>query len=222
MAQQASGHNLYSGAVLSNSNSNPNANMRGNPGQPSSSFASASSISPSYPPIPPKPVEIPPELAQLKKQELEELLNDDEKFEKFLLGLEKHKNIETIVKELRDENDRVAASTLEKQKDLGVLRENLAIQQDIFKVKQSELDESAKKLGEVMKKYSASVIMGKLASESRKGEEESEEVAQRFMSGEIEVNEFVKSFIESRKKYHKRSAKLEMLQADPSILSQRS
>jgi len=216
---QPSGMMPQSSGMYPNLASGSSSNLRPSGGQ--SMFASAATVSPAYPPLPPKPAEIFPELVSLSKQELEDLLSDDEKFEIFLSNLEKHKNIETIVKDLRDENDRVAAVTLEKQEELGQLQESLQLQKDLFKIKQSELDEKAKKLGEIMKKYSGSVIMGKLASETHRVEEESEDLAQQFLRGEIEINEFPKVFIEARKRFHRRAAKMEMLQADPSILVQK-
>ena len=58
----------------------------------------------------PKPQDTIPELAKLTDQELEDLLNNDQKFEQFLQTMDKLRNTETIVKELREENERVAGA----------------------------------------------------------------------------------------------------------------
>lgn len=63
------------------------------------------------------------------------------------------------------------------------------------------------------------MITAKLQAEVRKAEDLSEETWQSFSSGDIEQAEFVKTFGEKRKAQHKKAAKLEMVQMDPSILS---
>lgn len=122
-----------------------------------------------------------PELNKLSNQELEDLLNDDEKFERFLQKMDRLRNTETIVKELREENERVASnphssfvisfaskkaqlfdvnppsihfqkgSTLAKEPELRRMQEDHEAQLAILKVHQSELEANAAKLSEIMK-----------------------------------------------------------------------
>jgi len=63
------------------------------------------------------------------------------------------------------------------------------------------------------------VIITKLQKETKRDEDACDEIWTSFSTGEIEHQEFVKSFIEKRKTQHRRAAKLEMVQIDPSILS---
>lgn len=51
----------------------------------------------------------------------------------------------------------------------------------------------------------------------RKFEQESENTAESFLSGELDLNDFVEGFVEKKKKYHTTASKLEMVIADPSI-----
>jgi len=120
---------------------------------------------------PARPQDTIPELAKLSNQELEDLLNKDAKFEQFLQTMEKLRNTETIVKELREENERVAgeptsffsslffglhvfsmaASILEREPELKRLQEDYEVQVGLLKRNQSELEANTAKLTEVLK-----------------------------------------------------------------------
>jgi len=62
-------------------------------------------------------------------------------------------------------------------------------------------------------------VINKLRAETARTEAENERVIESFYNGDLEVNTFTKIFIEGKMHQHKRAAKLEMVQADPSILA---
>jgi len=190
-----------------------------------------------------------PELNDLTNEQLEELLNNDSRFEEFLLGLERYKNSEAAADELREEIERRAKLNLEKEPRLKVLKESLEAQQvdlakerEVFERNIHSLNEEMKvffrfrksvlnmksiinhplKILPLAQKLSPQVIIGKLSSATKNAEGESEEIVEKFNSGELDASQFVKSFIEKKKIHHKRAAKLEMVKADPSILSKSS
>jgi len=64
---------------------------------------------------------------------------------------------------------------------------------------------------EILNQYSTSNLVDGLTRASQEAEQESDDIATRFLNRQMELKDFVRDFMDKRKLYHLRSAKRESL-----------
>jgi len=100
-----------------------------------------------------RPRDIPPEVEALSSEELEQLLENEEKFERFLAQVSQGKNVDTVLQQLEGENERIALCALEKEPMMLQLQESYASTQQMLRAQEEELKTNAALLEEKLKVF---------------------------------------------------------------------
>ncbi|CAH0402731.1 unnamed protein product [Chilo suppressalis] len=150
-------------------------------------------------------------LSHLNTDELKEILNDDNKFDAVLKDVEQ-------VKEWEAEKEMIIAS------NRSLAEFNLTKEPELEKMKQQVLEksESGERLcthiQELLEEYksksagiSADTTLALLQTSAAETEEESENIAQDFLSGKIDAEKFLEDFEPIRTKMHLKKFKAEKM-----------
>lgn len=150
-------------------------------------------------------------LSHLTNDELKELLNDDSKFEDILKDVKQFKNLETEKELLMASNTSLAEFNLSKQPELQegkqILKELSEKGSRLCTSVKEKLDEIKNKSGEM----TADTALDLLQTAAAEIEEESETIAEKFLAGDMEVDEFLEQFLSRRKLMHLRKVKVDKL-----------
>ncbi|XP_072934388.1 vacuolar protein sorting-associated protein 37B [Epargyreus clarus] len=150
-------------------------------------------------------------LAHLNSDELKEMLNDDTKFDTILKDVNQVKDWET-------EKDMIIA----RNRSLAELNLSMEPELEGLKAQVQEKSESGEQLctriQELLEEYktksagiSPDTTHALLQTAAAETEEQSENIAQDFLSGKIDVDKFLEDFESIRKKMHLRKFKAEKM-----------
>ncbi|XP_062514268.1 vacuolar protein sorting-associated protein 37A-like [Corticium candelabrum] len=153
-----------------------------------------------------------PELKDLSIDELEEFNSKEEKVHSFIANLAAVKKLQDDQAELNDEIESQAKINLEKEPELQEKIQKLTEQHETLAVIKDAVQKVQQKHQEACKTYSDSAVLANLAEEVKSIDELSETVAEQFLSGELDSENFIKQFTDKRTMYHCRKAKEEKLQ----------
>jgi len=191
---------------------------QGGPQPPQPAPPQQSAYPPQVPPMasqsqaPPPPSRVTPEsmpLSQvdtLSDQQVEEMLADDAKLTEFVRRLpyvQDYMLREDAVKRLQDEVNSLSARTTgnpeidARRAELDQKRREFQEKAQMRQAKEGEMTQGA--------------LFEKLDAAARATDAECEEIASRFLSGEIDAKEFAKQYKEKRFQFHIRSAKKESM-----------
>lgn len=150
-------------------------------------------------------------LSHLTNDELKELLNNDAKFEDIVKDVKQFKDLETEKEMLMASNRSLAEFNLSRQPELQdgkqTLKELSETASRLCTSVKEKLDELKNKSGEM----SVDTALDLLQTAAAEIEEESETIAQKFLAGDIEVDEFFEQFLSRRKLMHLRKVKVDKL-----------
>ncbi|XP_033217753.1 vacuolar protein sorting-associated protein 37B isoform X1 [Belonocnema kinseyi] len=150
-------------------------------------------------------------IANLSNEELKELLNDDEKFEEVVKNNKQFQELETEKEMLMASNRSLAEYNLAKQPELEqgkqVVRELSERGSQLCSSVQEKLDEIKEKPGMM----SIDTALEMLQTAATETEEESEKIAEKFLAGDTEVDEFLDQFTSRRKLMHLRKVKVDKM-----------
>ena len=150
-------------------------------------------------------------LAHLDNDELKELLNNDGKFEDIVKDIKQFKDLETEKEVLMASNRSLAEFNLSKQPELQedkqMLKELTEKGSRLCTAVKEKLDELKEKSGEM----TAETALDLLQTTAAETEEESESIAEKFLAGDMEVDEFLEQFLSRRKLMHLRKVKVDKL-----------
>ena len=150
-------------------------------------------------------------LSELDKEDLQDILDDEGALEKFLDDLS-YPPLDTITDSISSMEDSIktqAENNLQIQTEIETLRDSLLNKVQDYHSKKSELEKYYKRLSEQKEKVSGDVMADKLIRLSVDNEEESDQIADKFLSKELGVEEFLQSYIKLRTDCH-----LQKLKAD--------
>ncbi|KOC65810.1 Vacuolar protein sorting-associated protein 37B [Habropoda laboriosa] len=158
--------------------------------------------------------DIPAALGLLSHQtndELKELLNNDEKFEDIVKDVKQFKDLETEKEVLMASNRSLAEFNLSKQPELQeckqILKELSEKGNRLCTSVKEKLDEIKEKSGQM----TVDTALDLLQTAAAEIEEESETMAEKFLAGDMEVDEFFEQFLSRRKLMHLRKVKVDKL-----------
>jgi hypothetical protein len=163
-------------------------------------------------PVLPSPPTSFPELEKKSVQELTQLLNDENEFKIFFESLGAVQNMKKLRDELKQTNEQLARNNLEKEAELESLRRELNPRLSAVADKRMQFEQKFKQQQDVLKQYSTAALIEQLSKAMEEAEHQSEEIAEHFLSGDMDQKDFVKDFQEKRRLYHLRAAKRESLQ----------
>lgn len=147
----------------------------------------------------------------MSKDELQELLDDDTKFDDYIKSLEQIKQLYSEKGELMASNKSLAEYNLTQEPTIRTKRETLAEKhREAFslleKLKQTRTDVESRSGN-----YKPDVLFSLLQVANSEVEKESENIADEFLEGdasESNVDAFLEKFMEKRRLYHMRNVKV--------------
>ncbi|KAK5858247.1 hypothetical protein PBY51_002400 [Eleginops maclovinus] len=148
----------------------------------------------------------------LSTSELQELLQNDEKMDQILRLNEKFQDLQVDREMLLTTNRSVAEESLARQPRLNNGKLQLAEKYRELSNLATTCWEKQSLLGTRGQKHSLQSAQNLLQEEVARAEEQSEELLEKFMEGNVGLDEFLDSFQSSRKTYHIRRAQAEKMQ----------
>jgi len=147
----------------------------------------------------------------MEKQELDDLLNDDEKFDDYIRSLQQIKQLYSEKEELMTSNKSLAEYNISQEPDIGSKRQQLAEKhreaiEIVEKLKRTRQELEAKSGN-----YKPDELYSLLQISSTEVEQDSDKIADEFLesdASESNVDAFLEKFLEKRRLYHMRNVKL--------------
>ncbi|XP_041059305.1 VPS37B subunit of ESCRT-I a [Carcharodon carcharias] len=153
-----------------------------------------------------------PDLSSLSLQELNELLEDEEKLNKMAEEMEGVRNIQPNKDISLASNRSLAEQNLQYHPKLDCLKlqltgkyQELQTLFEAYQMRKSKLDSQSSG-------SSLDILLALLQTEGAKIEEETEIMAQEFLDGEVPLDVFIEQYQNKRKLAHQRRVKIEKLQ----------
>ncbi|XP_018650046.1 williams-beuren syndrome critical region protein-related [Schistosoma mansoni] len=150
-------------------------------------------------------------LEKLSKTELEALLSDHEGIKKLAKNCPDIKKIESDKEACMNENRRQAEANLSMEPTFNMIKTELVETYSNYKQLEIEYMKRKSEVDNIGTKYSPSVILALLQTANAQAEEQSEELASRFLDKAMDVDAFLKDFIPLRKLCNERRFKCEKL-----------
>jgi ESCRT-I complex subunit VPS37 len=152
-----------------------------------------------------------PELSHKSAAELQHLLSDESAFQQFFDTLAAVQTMKGVRDDLARANEELARRNIAVEAEIEQLSRKVGQSGDSVDAKKREYEELVRKQQEVMKQFSTPILVERLGDAADEAEEESDAIADEFLSGDIDHKEFVKRFLAERNLFHLRSAKRESL-----------
>ncbi|XP_045470809.1 vacuolar protein sorting-associated protein 37A isoform X1 [Harmonia axyridis] len=152
-----------------------------------------------------------PELNKLTIKELKSLNESIDKQEDFILELTQPKEQNRLIDELILHVEDLADSNLSKQEQLEMLRKGIEYRIEEATDQTFKTEKLHNDYKNLCEKFSPKNIQEHLRLASRKADEDSEQLAEQFLNGEMDVDRFLSLYIRNRTKYQTRKIKEEKL-----------
>lgn len=178
-----------------------------------------------YPPTDPAPVSLPPvgsyhmpavptgfpQLMDFSHEELQDLQDNEDSILQILGNMSELQKINIDKDKLIEQNERFANENLLLKPVMEERKRCLLEKYDQLNEIRRQFDENCYKQDAFRQQFEPSVIHQKLRAASTVAEEESDGISEKFLEGQMTVDEFKKRYMEKRKLYHTRKAKEERL-----------
>jgi Modifier of rudimentary (Mod(r)) protein len=152
------------------------------------------------------------ELDKLSRDELEKLCEDDMEFTLFCNKLPIIQTYHKILSSVIDDNAVQAKKNLSKQEEIQELYQECVELETKLKESIRLFQELELKQNEYCQPPDTKVILKELAKSKKEALDESEQIAQTWLDDNASnVDDFLSSFIATRKLHHERAAKMELL-----------
>eukprot|EP00128_Syssomonas_multiformis_P017620 Colp12_sorted_trinity150504_noHs@12404 len=160
--------------------------------------------------LPDVPAEF-PQIQNMTKDELNEMMNDEMVLLDFVTNLESVRSTTALRESLRTSNLEAARKNLENATVLEEKKQKLADAHIALANMKTNFEGLNTQLEEYLQRFSPEHILDQLKIAAAQAEEQSSDVAHQFANKDINVDDFIKKFRELRKVYHSRAAKAEQL-----------
>jgi len=150
-----------------------------------------------------------PQLETMQFDDLEHLLNDDDEFSMFFETLDQVKSMAAVRDDLVKNNEDTARKNLSFQNELEQKKNEVDVQQANLKEQRNLFDQQAKRQQEISKRFTPDALLGKLSESVNQAEQISEDITAKFLNKQMDVRDFIKTYMEKKKLYHLRAAKRE-------------
>lgn len=141
------------------------------------------------------------------KQELQELLEDEDKLNGLITGLPQVKRLQTDKEMTIVKNKSMAEYNLSIEPKLYEMRSKVAAMYEEANKLKTELATDKSRLDAKRGEISLDVMSVMLQTEAARSEEESEKLADNFCEGKVELDNFLETYISSRTRSHLRQIK---------------
>mmetsp|Transcript_10469 Transcript_10469/g.15508 ORF Transcript_10469/g.15508 Transcript_10469/m.15508 type:complete len:381 (-) Transcript_10469:581-1723(-) len=165
-------------------------------------------------PIPPVPSSF-PELETMSKSEMQELLDNEEKFQSFVAELPAVTTLNDLKSSIFKGNVETAEANLKHQEELNELHAEVQSLRKSLGEKVEKFRELEARQAELTRPPDKRDIVKRLTKAKKDAYNESEDIASEWLDegGENDVDDFVRKFMERRTIHHVRAAKIERLTA---------
>ena len=175
--------------------------------------AEEDSIEMSHMPIPTIPAVF-PELESMSKEDMQGLLNDEDKFRKFVEQMSAVTTLIDLQTSIHKGNVETAEANLKQEEELTMLHAEVAALQSDLREKMETFRTLEAKQNELCAPPDRRDVIRKLTAAKKEAYGESEELASLWVDGgDGDVDQFIEKFMERRIVHHTRGAKLERLSA---------
>ncbi|XP_076867213.1 vacuolar protein sorting-associated protein 37D [Brachyhypopomus gauderio] len=148
----------------------------------------------------------------LNTNELRELLQDDEKMDQIVRLNEKFQELQVDRETLLATNRSLAEVSLQRRPNLQNGKLQLAAKYEELAKLTAVCSEKRSRLETHVQKHSPQTAQNLLQEEVARAEDQSEELLERFMEGQVPLEGFLDSFQSFRRTYHIRRAQAEKIQ----------
>ncbi|XP_044174092.1 vacuolar protein sorting-associated protein 37B-like isoform X1 [Acropora millepora] len=150
-------------------------------------------------------------LQHIDKGELQELLNNEGQINDLISDNEEVKRIGIHQDTVMASNRSLAEYNLSQQPVLERKKQMLIEAYQNKTLIQVEFDKNQQKLETLSSQYSPDTTLALLQASAQQAEDEAEKTADKFMDGEINVDEFIQTFQSQKTTHHLRKIKSEKL-----------
>lgn len=150
-------------------------------------------------------------LKHLNKDELQKLLDDENKLEELIYDDPQVKQLDITKENVMTSNKSIAEYNLSQEPKLASAKQELANAYEVFVKVQKKYEELKQKYDVRSSQYSLDTLCALLQAEAATSDEESEKIAEDFLDGCMEVDAFLEKFISKRTEAHQRKVKSEKL-----------
>ncbi|POM58435.1 Hypothetical protein PHPALM_36916 [Phytophthora palmivora] len=149
-----------------------------------------------------------PELEELSHSQLEKLNSDKHALKKFVKELTSVKEFTQLRDEVLHSNMGIAKTTLGYESELRGLQEVVEAQRTELRAAQQALAEKQARQQRIVARHRPDALLEQLSAAAKDVDNESDEIAMQFSHGDIDVAQFISSYLPQRNLYHERTLKL--------------
>ncbi|XP_071543883.1 vacuolar protein sorting-associated protein 37A-like [Panulirus ornatus] len=154
-----------------------------------------------------------PEVASLSRDELEDILTCEDKLTEFVAGLPQLTAVKTHCDQLIAQNEALAKANLERSSEYERVRDATIQKVEELTSLRASFEDMTLMQQKASEKLAPANIQESLLIFAVQSEEESEKIAEDFLQKQIDVEEFLGSYMEKRIETHLRKFKGERLGA---------
>ncbi|EEY53552.1 uncharacterized protein PITG_07232 [Phytophthora infestans T30-4] len=149
-----------------------------------------------------------PELEELSLSQLEKLSSDKRALKKFVKELTSVKEFTQLRDEVLHSNMGIAKATLSYETELRELQEVVEAQRVELRAAQQALAEKQARQQRIVARHRPDALLEQLSAATKDVDNESDEIATQFAHGDIDVAQFISTYLPQRNLYHERTLKL--------------
>eukprot|EP00644_Phytophthora_capsici_P012530 jgi/Phyca11/506886/fgenesh2_kg.PHYCAscaffold_23_\ len=149
-----------------------------------------------------------PELEELSLSQIEKLNSDKHALKKFVKDLTSVKEFTQLRDEVLHSNMGIAKKTLSYESDLRALQEVVELQRTELRAAQQALAEKQARQQRIVARHRPDALLEQLSVAAKNVDNESDEIATQFAHGDIDVTQFIATYLPQRNLYHERTLKL--------------
>ncbi|KAI9922612.1 hypothetical protein PsorP6_000401 [Peronosclerospora sorghi] len=140
--------------------------------------------------------------------ELEKLNSDKRALKQFVNELSSVKEFTQLRDEVLRSNMGIAKTTLGYESELRELQALVKTQQAELRAAQQAVAEKQARQQRIVARHRPDALLDQLSAAAKDADNESDEIASKFTHGEINVAQFIATYLPQRNLYHERSLKL--------------
>ncbi|KAH7492219.1 hypothetical protein PRIC1_002309 [Phytophthora ramorum] len=149
-----------------------------------------------------------PELEELSLSQLEKLNSDKRVLKTFVKELTSVKEFTQLRDEVLHSNMGIAKTTLGYEVELRELQEAVETQRAELRVAQQALAEKQARQQRIVARHRPDALLEQLSTAAKDVDNETDEVATQFSHGDMDVAQFISTYLPRRNLYHERTLKL--------------
>ncbi|KAL1023824.1 hypothetical protein UPYG_G00046800 [Umbra pygmaea] len=153
-----------------------------------------------------------PELSEMSVSQLKDMSEQEDVLLEFFVCLPQLKQVTADKEELVNSIVDMAKKNLQLEPQLERKRQEMLFKYEQLTQNKSAFETKMQRQHELSESCSLSALQARLKVAAHQAEEESEEIAESFLEGKTEIDDFLANFMEKRTLCHSRRAKEEKLQ----------